>query len=74
MKENFIQPTIFISPQIPVNIILPYFDFSKYFWAFKLKKILFIVACSNANKNCSVRCPQAASENLTFSQDLIQTQ
>lgn len=38
MKENVIQPTLFASPCMSVNDILPYFDFSKYFWAFKLKK------------------------------------
>lgn len=49
MKENFIQPTLLVPPQIPINNILPYFDFSKYFWAFKPKNnnLLFIVPCSN---------------------------
>lgn len=78
MKEKFIQPTLLVSPQTPVKNILPYFDFSKYFWAFKLKQTnkqnIFIIPCSNSNKNCPEKGPDAAGENLTFSQDLIQSQ
>lgn len=40
----------------------------------KIKSIVFIVPYSNTNKNCLIGGPQAADENLIFSQDLIHSQ
>lgn len=72
--KNFIQPTILESPQTPVNKIFPYFDFTKYF-AFKLKKrnILIIIFAQMQTKIVLPGGLQVVGENLTFSQDLIQS-